>query len=441
VIRSLITTLVATLAVAATAQQTIPDPASLEAMGRWERHWWERVIEFQEENASLAASPESRNIVLLGSSSMMHWREGDRAERLLPEGPFLNRGIGADGIGRGERGILHRLESSVFDCNPSHVFLLNGRNDLGSTMRTGEPPVEEVAAVYREVIETIQETLPDVTVCVVTCAPVNFRYEAMAPLVVEFNAMITQIAAELGCPVIDLHARLVGEDGLLPPELTHDGLHFNNGGFEILGEEIGRVLQSGGTVPALLEVPEERSVLLMGDFLMSDWWEGDRMDRYLPDVPATFHPLHGLYGGRMLERAVRDGIFDQSPTDVFLATGLNDLGDLMRRGSPPLEETIASHREIVDAIQSHWPEANLCLVVPSPLRERYAPITPHLRGYREAILALAEERGLAVIDLFDLMADEEGLIPEALSPAGCHLGDEGYRIFGEAITQHLEEMN
>ena len=202
--------------------------------------WRKRVAVFERENATLAK--DAPTVVLLGSSSMHGWENGNRT-RFLPEGfTFLNRGIGGDGIGISDvTGIKNRLQASVFDAGaPTHVFLLNGRNSIG---RDGSR-VEQTAAVYREVIEAIQARLPNTTVCVVTCAPVNKGYKVMAPHVVTFNRLIKSIAADRRCPVIDLHAKLVADDGeTMPLSLTSDGLHFNNDGYKLLADEIARVLR------------------------------------------------------------------------------------------------------------------------------------------------------------------------------------------------------
>jgi len=106
------------------------------------------------------------------------------------------------------------------------------------------------------VIQEIQARDPGVVVCVVTCPPVNHGYAVMAPHVVAFNERLKAIAAELGCPLIDLHAKLVGPDGLLPPRLTGDGLHFKDAGYAILGAEIERVVAESEREPAPEPTPE-----------------------------------------------------------------------------------------------------------------------------------------------------------------------------------------
>ena len=198
----------------------------------------ERVALFERENAGL--DPDGRHVVLFGSSSMEGWRYSKRVARFLPnlKDRALNRGISGDGIGIYDTGLLRRLEPSVFAAHPSHVVILNGRNSIG---RQGTH-VEKTAEVYRQVIEEIQARLPGVVVIVATCPPTSMSYDVMAPHVVRFNAKLKVIAADLGCPVIDLHAQFADARARLPRSLTSDGLHFNDAGYRYLGAEIERLV-------------------------------------------------------------------------------------------------------------------------------------------------------------------------------------------------------
>ncbi len=199
--------------------------------------WLQRVRSFARENGRL--EPGRRHVVLLGSSSMEGWRYGRRVQRFLPTvgSRSLNRGISGDGIGiRAGRGIKHRLQVSVFDAQPSHVFLLNGRNSLGYG-------VERTAEVYEEVVAEIRARLPDTVLCLVTCAPVSGRYAHMADDVVALNARLREIARRHGCALIDLHPLLVAGDGRsMRRDLTSDGLHFKDAGYRLLGERIEAVV-------------------------------------------------------------------------------------------------------------------------------------------------------------------------------------------------------
>lgn len=211
-----------------------------EALNKWHRHYFERLEKFRIENEKLRACfPDKKTVVLLGSSSCeLFFRNRD----LLPGWFALDRGISADSIGLGQRGILHRLKESVFDCNPEHVFILNGRNDLGGTVRTGTPKVEEIAAGYQKVIEKILEGVPGVKVHVVSCFPTRDKYEKMAPLVGRYNAQLERIARQLGVDYIDVYSQLVDEDGLLRPEYSSDGLHVKGDAYQIWADAMKEAL-------------------------------------------------------------------------------------------------------------------------------------------------------------------------------------------------------
>ena len=51
------------------------------------------------------------------------------------------------------------------------------------------------------------------------------------------GSLLDQVPADVR--VIDLHALLVGPDGLLPADMTGDGLHFNQIGYERWAEAAG----------------------------------------------------------------------------------------------------------------------------------------------------------------------------------------------------------
>lgn len=213
----------------------------------FEERWRTRVGEFRAENARLAA--DAKTVVLLGSSSMEGWRYSNRVTRFLPANrQFLNRGISGDGIGQGTTGVKNRLDSSAFDCKPSHVFLLNGHNSVG---RDGSG-LASTMRLYDEVVASLRERLPTVVVVLITCQPTEgATYGPLAPHLVTLNARIREIAAARGCPLIDLHAKTVGPDGLRPRAgISSDGIHMTDAGYRILGDEIARILSTIGSLPA-----------------------------------------------------------------------------------------------------------------------------------------------------------------------------------------------
>ena len=197
---------------------------------KWPKHYFERLRKFLEENASLAIQPASGpTVCLLGSSSF----EGFPVE-LLTGLHVFNRGISGDVLGTGARGISHRLENSVFDMKPDVVYIMNGRNDLGDRHRTGEPSIERMVEEYDGIVSAILKRSPETRIIMITCPPVRDKYAHLAAATLSYNMELKTLAKKHDIPILDIHAKLVGEEGLLKPEYSKDGLHITGAGYEIL---------------------------------------------------------------------------------------------------------------------------------------------------------------------------------------------------------------
>jgi lysophospholipase L1-like esterase len=201
-------------------------------VGKWERHYYDRLARFEKENSA------ARNIVLVGSS---HIERFDTA-RHFPGRRVVNRGIAADRIGIDERGVLHRLEASVFDCNPGFVVLENGVNDLGELWRHGTPSIAEIDACYRRVVKEIRTRRPDVPLVIVGLFPTRGEYAELVPMIVEFNSRLGRIAADFGCPFMDAYQAFADSAGLLREDYSQDGLHLNAAGYDVWARMIRDVL-------------------------------------------------------------------------------------------------------------------------------------------------------------------------------------------------------
>jgi lysophospholipase L1-like esterase len=225
-------------------------PASIApppAPGKWQNFWIGRVKEFIAENAALDRT--QRNIVFVGDSLT----QGFKLKTYFPDLPVLNRGIVSDGgcdfpSGRSiYRGVTHRMDESIFNCNPSHVFYLIGSNDVGVT----NIPLDYWFGAYKFVIAQTRAKFPDVKIILVTCPPTGEAYVRRAtlnPRILEWNDLIRGYAAKERYRLIDLHALLVGKDGLLPAEMTRDGLHFNQIGYDRWAEAVRGILKEDGII-------------------------------------------------------------------------------------------------------------------------------------------------------------------------------------------------
>lgn len=216
---------------AATNSPAKEKPADLGAMFRM--HWDNRVRSFKEQNLAW------RNVVLLGDSIT----EGFDVTKHFPGRRVLNRGIGADIIGNAlptndHRGILRRLDNSVFDCAATDVFLMIGINDLGAGRS-----VEVMEQGYREILQRIHDTNPAVRVHIQSVLPTRGNYAKHNAPVREFNQRLQKLAAEFGCDYIDLHKLMLDENGVLKKEMTPEGLHLNDVAYAVWRAEVFRTLK------------------------------------------------------------------------------------------------------------------------------------------------------------------------------------------------------
>lgn len=209
----------------------------------WAEHYRKRVAAHRAENQTL--DPAKRYVVLVGDSLTEGWSRA-RIQSAMPNlaSRVLQRGISSDGVGISARGVKNRLDSSVFDCQPSHVVLHIGVNDIG---RDGSR-IEATERTLREVLATIRGRLPTVPIILLRTAPGRGSYATMSPALRRYGERVQAVANDLGLRTIDLHALFAGPDGLLRPELSSDGLHWTAAAYALLGPEIERAVGASGPV-------------------------------------------------------------------------------------------------------------------------------------------------------------------------------------------------
>jgi lysophospholipase L1-like esterase len=161
----------------------------------------------------------------------------------LPGRRVLNRGIGADIIGNAlpeddKRGILRRLDNSVFDCAATDVFLLIGINDLGAGRN-----VEVMEEGYREILKRIHDKAPSIRVHVQALMPTSGRFAKHNAPVLDFNLRLQKLAAEFGYDFIDLHKLMADENGELKSEFTRDGLHLTDPAYAVWRAEVLKTMK------------------------------------------------------------------------------------------------------------------------------------------------------------------------------------------------------
>lgn len=170
-----------------------------------------------------------RNVVMLGNSLTERgfWSEYFQQSRVL------NRGIGGDCIS----GMIARVQPIV-DGQPRAVFIMGGANDLLFSRISAEHLLRQ----YERLLDIIAAGTPRTKVYVQSLLPVNesFNEEMLAgrnARIAEFNALLRGMAARRGLTYIDIWSDMQ-RDGVLPRELTFDGVHLRADGYKVWIEKI-----------------------------------------------------------------------------------------------------------------------------------------------------------------------------------------------------------
>jgi lysophospholipase L1-like esterase len=191
-------------------------------------HWQNRVAMFKAENLQF------QNVVLLGDSIT----EGFEVPKYFPGRRILNRGIGADVIGNNmpaddPRGVLQRLDNSVFDCAATDLFVLIGINDLNSGRS-----LDSMEEGYRELLKRIRAKRPDLRIVVQSLLPTRGAYAQQNGPVVQFNERLKKLAPQYGCSFLDLHSLMRDAEGQLKAEFTGDGLHLTELAYRVWRRQV-----------------------------------------------------------------------------------------------------------------------------------------------------------------------------------------------------------
>ena len=191
---------------------------------------WPRLQRYHDENARLPppAAGEQR-VVFLGDSITDDW--GRKAGVFFPGKPYVNRGIG----GQTTPQMLLRLREDVIALKPAAMVLLAGTNDIAGN--SGPISLEQVQGNIAGIAELAR--VHGIHLVLATVLPVTDAYGEQTrqrpPARIEaLNAWIRGYCGAGHCTLLDFHAAMAGEDGLLRSALTADGLHPNAAGYAVM---------------------------------------------------------------------------------------------------------------------------------------------------------------------------------------------------------------
>lgn len=131
-------------------------------------------------------------------------------------------------------------------------------------------------------------------------------------------------------------------------------------------------------------------------------------------------------------------VFGEQPTVVFVAYGTNE----SYRGKAGLPEFTRGLEQLVDVVSASG--AYVILMTPIP-HESLGPPLPDaaahndaLKLYRDAIVALADEKGCGIVDFFERLPQvKQAHGVDFITENGMHLGDLGYWYASQALLEEL----
>ena len=174
------------------------------------------------------------DIVFLGNS--ITWGGKDWSKRLKHPN-IRNRGIGGDVTD----GVLARIDEITY-FKPKAVFLLIGINDLWNNNNPNDPSAEYIANNIIQIAQVINAETPKTKIYVQTVLPIE--KEQYKTSILKVNEIIKANEKENPYQIVDLYSIFVNENGLIRKELSTDGIHLNEKGYDAWVEFIKPIIYS-----------------------------------------------------------------------------------------------------------------------------------------------------------------------------------------------------
>lgn len=186
-------------------------------------HYPARIAEFKENPL------KPGEIVFLGNSIT---EQGDDWAERLGNSKVRNRGISGDTTD----GVLERLGEIIF-FKPKQVFILIGINDLFIEDRT----VQTVHSHIIAIINQIHQDSPDTEIFVQSILPTTT--DSIKEKIQQTNQMLRDSESDQPYQFIEIHDRFATDEDAMDMNLSVDGVHLNESGYELWGNTIKDLVQ------------------------------------------------------------------------------------------------------------------------------------------------------------------------------------------------------
>lgn len=230
------------------------------------------------ENARLAPpAPDEKRVVFYGDSITDFW--GRRYGKFFPGEPYLNRGIS----GQVTPQLLLRFRQDVIALQPKVVVFLGGTNDIGGSLGPIDP-----AASHANIMSMVElARAHNIKVVLASLTPVS---DVIGPQtdkrpmqkIREMNYWIRDYCLRNSIVYLDYWSAMLDPSGMLRKDLTWDGLHPSDAGYDVMGplaeKAIAAALEAPGPVvrTGILHggyEPGLPTLFLIGDSTVKNSWD------------------------------------------------------------------------------------------------------------------------------------------------------------------------
>lgn len=176
-----------------------------------------------EDDEYISTLPPTNKICFVGNS-LTYWGNW---VTLTNDSLCKNYGIG----GNTTRDILNRI-SPIVDENPCAIFLMIGINDIRRNYKT-----QNIEQNISTIVKTLKRRLPYTSIYLQSILPVNpdisdIVSSANIPIIIEINNWLPDFCTKESITFINLYPYFCGENNKLKPELSTEGLHLSEKGYE-----------------------------------------------------------------------------------------------------------------------------------------------------------------------------------------------------------------
>lgn len=183
------------------------------------------------------------NIVFYGDSITDYYN----LRKFYPGIPVVNSGT----AGFQTQDLINLVEERVYVYNPTKVFLMIGTNDIEFTDLSDEELVDNI----KEIINLIRDKRKKTKIYVESIYPVNNTDDEKVDKemvksrsndrIKKINKLIKEMCKKEKVTYIDIYDLLTDEDGNLKLDYTHEGLHINDNGYEVITNELMKYVEQG----------------------------------------------------------------------------------------------------------------------------------------------------------------------------------------------------